>query len=104
MGIQAKASTVHVSTQIDISLQQRLDVIWQSPVLEPSRRIDCRRPSEDSDVEGSDHDHDDNDFESADDPRRTSNSHGPAIAALDSLEKCSGDSFFHFDELGRAEA
>jgi hypothetical protein len=101
MGIQAKASTVHVSTQADISLQQRLDVVWQSHVLEPSTRVDCRRPSEDSDVGSSDHD--DNDFESANDPRRTSNSHGPAIAALDSLETYSDDRFFDFEELGRAE-
>ena len=104
MCFQAKASTTHVSTQTDISLQQRLDVVWQSHVLEPSTRVDCQRPSDDSDVESSDHD--DNDFESANDPRRTTVS-GPPIAALDSLEsqpdESSDDSFFNFDDLDRAE-
>ena len=42
-------------------------------------------------------------FESANDPRRSAGIRGPEIAAIDSLEIHSDDSFFDFEGLDRAE-
>ena len=108
IGVQAKAPTSSTTTQTDITLPQRVDVVWQSRMISPSAYVDSRAPDEDSDVEDSDYDDQtDNSFESAKDSRRTSVSHGPPIAALDALESHPGDSsdgsFFDFDGLDRVE-
>ena len=48
-------------------------------------------------------DRDDDTFDSANDPRRSTNIQGPEIAGIDSLEIHSDGSFFDFEELDRAE-
>ena len=102
-GAQAKVETRNATVQTNVSRPQRLNVLRQSHTIGESSQIDRRDMSdcEDSDVGSSDHDNDV--IESANDPRRTSNSHGPAIAALDSMDTYSDDSFFDFEKLSHAE-
>ena len=51
IGVQAEASTCSTTTQTDISLPQRVDVVWQSHMIGPSAYVDSRAPDEDSGVE-----------------------------------------------------
>ena len=100
MGVQARAPTSDTSTQTIISRPQRVDIVWQSHVFGPSAHVDSRPSAEQSDVESEDFD---DNFESALDPRRSTNIQGPRISEIDSLEVHSDDSFFNFDELDRVE-
>ena len=58
-GVQAETSTCSTATQTNISLPQRVDIVWQSHVLGPSAYVDSRAPDEDSD----DGEHTDDNFE-----------------------------------------
>ena len=84
VGVQLRASTSDVQVETAIPLPQRLDVVWQSHTTASSARVDCRQPSDESDIEIDGQD--DNGFESANDPRRSVNIQGPKIGDIDSLE------------------
>ena len=101
MGVQAKASTSDTSTQTNISLPQRVDIVWQSHIVGPSAHVDNRPSAEQSDDESEDFD--DDNFESAFYPRRSTTIQGPRISEIYSLEVHSDDSFFNFVELDRVE-
>ena len=53
-GFQAKAETTDATSQTDISLPQRVDIIWQSHVVGPSAHVDSRPAAEESDCESAD--------------------------------------------------